>query len=61
MTKFERIGINRQYESTNTEEANRNFTRSCECCCNRGMHINCDKCGIAFAHSLVVASFEERK
>ena len=61
MTKFEQIGINRQYDAASIEEANKTFARSCECCCNRGMHIDCDKCGIAFAHSLVVASFEEKE
>ena len=58
MTKFETIGVNRQYESETIREANKAFNHSCDCCCNRGMKIDCDKCSIAFVHSLVVACFE---
>lgn len=48
MTKFERIGINYQYESNNTKEANKAFQHSCDCCCNKGMHLDCDRCAIAY-------------
>ena len=41
-----------------TREANKAFNHSCDCCCNRGMKIDCDKCSIAFVHSLVVACFD---
>ena len=57
MTKFETIGVNRQYEAETVREANKAFNHSCYCCCNRGMKIDCDKCSIAFVHSLVVACF----
>ena len=57
MTKFETIGVNRQYESETVREANKAFNHSCNCCCNRGMKIDCDKCSIAFVHSLVIACF----
>ena len=59
MTKFEQMGINYQYDARTKEEANRSFKYSCECCCNRGMHIECERCAIACVHNLVVASFEQ--
>lgn len=58
MTKFEQIGVNMQYEALTKTEAKTNFSRSCDCCCNRGMKINCDRCAIATANKLVVATFE---
>lgn len=61
MTKFEQIGINHQYNADSKEDAKKAFEHSCNVCCNRGMHIQCDKCAIACVHSLVVATFEERK
>ena len=57
MTKFETIGVNRQYEAETVREANKAFNHSCDCGCNRGMKIDCDKCSIAFVHSLVIACF----
>ena len=60
MTKFEQVGINMQYESATKEIAQAKFSRSCECCCNRGMHIKCDYCAIETVHKLVMASFENR-
>lgn len=61
MTKFEQIGVERQLESDSKREALRNFRHSCEVCCYRGIHLNCDKCSIAFVHSEVVACFDEYK
>ena len=58
MTKFEQVGVNMQYESTTKEIAQQKFSRSCECCCNKGLRINCDRCAIATVNQLVVASFE---
>ena len=58
MTKFEQVGVNMQYESATREIAQQKFSRSCECCCNKGMHINCDMCAIETAHNLVMATFE---
>lgn len=59
MTKFEQVGVNMQYNSATKEIAQRKFSRSCECCCNKGMHLNCDKCSIATVHQLVVATFDK--
>ena len=61
MTKFEQVGVNIQYDSPTKEIAIKRFTRSCECCCNKGIHIDCDKCSIATVHQLIVASFENSK
>lgn len=60
MTKFETIGVNFQYNANNTEQANRSFQYSCDCCCNKGMRIDCDRCAIAHAHSLVAAYFADK-
>lgn len=60
MTKFERIGVNFQYDASNKEEANKSFMYSCNCCCQKGMRIDCDRCAIAHTHSLVVAYFEDK-
>lgn len=61
MTKFEQVGINYQYSADNKEDALRKFQYSCNCCCTRGMHINCDHCAIAVAHNLVIAAFNSKK
>ena len=58
MTKFEQIGVNMQYDAETKEIAQQKFSRSCECCCCKGMHIKCDMCAIETAHKLVMASFE---
>ena len=59
MTKFEQIGIEHQYATSSTEEANKAFARSCQCCCNKGLHIDCDKCHISATHQLIVAIFSD--
>lgn len=61
MTKFEQIGVNMQYDAPTKQVALQYFSRSCECCCKKGLHINCDRCAIETVHKLVVASFENIK
>lgn len=61
MTKFEQIGINYQYDARSIEEANKSFQHSCNCCCNKGIRIDCDKCAIAHTHALIVAYFNDTK
>lgn len=61
MTKFEQVGVNYQNDAKSKEQANRSFRYSCECCCTRGMHIECDRCAIAVAHNLTIAAFENNK
>ena len=60
MSKFEQVGVNMQYEASTKEIAIQKFSRSCDCCCNKGLHINCDRCAIETAHRLVIASFENQ-
>jgi hypothetical protein len=43
MTKFESVGVARQYEARNKYEAERAFERSCNMCCTRGMHLECPR------------------
>lgn len=59
MSKFEQVGINYQYDACSKHEAHRAFARSCHACCNRGQQLDCDKCGIAQAHNLVIAIFDD--
>ena len=61
MIKFEQIGVNFQYNATSLQEANKFFKYSCDCCCNKGIKLECDRCAIAHAHSLVVAYFADKK
>lgn len=58
MTRFEEIGVEIQYGATSKRKAQGSFRYSCNVCCNRGMHIDCDRCAIACAHKTVVESFE---
>lgn len=59
MTKFEQVGINYLYNANSIKEANKSFDYSCNCCCTKGMHLNCDHCAIAHVHGLVVAYFND--
>lgn len=59
MTKFEQIGVERQYDSVTAEESNRNYLISCNICCRRGLHIECDRCAIAVAHEAVQVAFAD--
>lgn len=61
MTKFEQVGVNLQYDAVSARHANGNFKYSCDTCCAKGMHIECDRCAIAATHAMVVAYFESKK
>lgn len=61
MTKFETVGVNRQFDANNIKEANKAFACSCRCCCEKGMRLECDRCTIAYTHELIVAYFNDRK
>lgn len=50
MTRFEEYGAHIQYCARSKPEAVQSFRHSCEICCNRGFRIDCDRCGIAYAH-----------
>ena len=61
MRKFEQVGVNFQYNATNKAEARKAFSYSCNCCCNKGMRIDCDHCAISHVHSMVMAYFDEKE
>lgn len=52
MTHFERIGREWQESAMNTFQAQKSFRRSCDICCERGYHIDCDQCEIRQAHNI---------
>ena len=58
MTKFDQVGVEFQYDARNKKEANRSFQYSCRVCCERGMHIECDRCAIAATNAILVAAFD---
>lgn len=57
MSKFEQVGVSYLYNANNIKEANKSFHYSCNCCCNKGIHLDCDHCAIDQVHSMVVAFF----
>ena len=61
MTKFEQVGVEFQYDARNKKEANRSFQYSCRVCCERGMHIECDRCAIAATNAILVAAFDTER
>ena len=62
MSRFESRGIEHQYSATSASMAHRAFATSCNICCTRGIHLECDKCGILTAHNLVTTLiFNERR
>lgn len=61
MTKFEQIGVNYQYDAMTKEQCKKCFNYSCNCCVNRGMHIDCDRCAISTVHNLVMATFDGKE
>ena len=58
MTKFEEIGVEIQQSATSKREAQKSFAHSCNICCCRGLHLNCDRCAIAGTHKFVVENFD---
>ena len=60
MTKFEQVGVNYQYSAESKQQANKSFQYSCACCCNKGIHLDCDRCAIAQANHLVIAAMETK-
>lgn len=59
MTKFEQMGVNAQMDATTPEEARRSFQWSCNCCCNHGMRLDCDRCAIRACHYSTLAIFND--
>ena len=58
ITKFETIGVEFQNSAPCREVADKRFKISCDLCCRKGLHIECERCAIASAHALVLAAFE---
>lgn len=59
MTKFETIGIQAQLDAETKQQAMKSFKWSCDCCCYRGMKLDCDKCAIAHTHKETIAIFDD--
>ena len=59
MSKFEQVGVNLQYNAESRGKANKAFEYSCNACCSKGNHLDCDRCAIAVAHNLVIAIFDD--
>lgn len=55
MTHFESVGVGYQYSATNATQAKKAFDKSCDICGKTGKYIRCDKCAIAFAHSVITS------
>ena len=55
MLKFEQVGINLLNQQTTIEEIEKTFSYSCNCCCNRGIKLDCDRCAINVHKQLIVA------
>lgn len=60
MTKFEQRGIQFQYDASNKEQAQKSFAYSCDCCCTKGMRIECDHCAINCTHQMIMAYFDDK-
>jgi len=54
MTRFEEIGVDRQWDARNPWQAKKQLEISCELCCNKGLRIQCTRCQIQNAHELVM-------
>ena len=53
--KFVERGIYFQNIALTKKESNRSFEISCDICLNRGLRIDCDRCGIRQAHRQTIA------
>lgn len=60
MTKFETVGTQNLAEATTKKEALRAFEWSCRCCCERGMHLQCDHCAIQATYRSTVAILDDQ-
>lgn len=60
MTRFEMIGMGRQYAAVSSAEATRQYNISCErCSCGpRSAWHDCAHCAIDSAHNIVMRNFE---
>lgn len=61
MSKFEQIGINIQLSAVSKEDALKKFACSCNICCYKGIHLDCDHCAIAVAHNQIIAIYDDKE
>lgn len=57
MSKFEEIGVEKQYASTSIRQANFHYEKSCYLCSIHGRNIKCTHCHIEGAHAEVIKFF----
>lgn len=55
---FESRGVERQYGAITPKMAQDAFASSCDRCCTIGISLDCDRCGIAVAHSSIMSIFD---
>lgn len=60
MTRFEEIGRDKITLSVTMEQCDRNFKKSCELCCTRGMRLECERCAINDAYDTAKFIFKYR-
>lgn len=54
-------GVENQINSIDEKDAKRAMNVSCTICCNRGLHIECDRCPIKDAHEQIMGLFMDKK
>lgn len=57
--KFIEMAIHYQNIASTKEEAIKNFERSCTICCNRGLHLDCDRCQVSAVHNMTMAVLDD--
>ena len=57
--KFIELSIRYQNAASTKEEAVKNFERSCNICCNRGLHLDCDRCQVSVVHNMTIAVLDD--
>ena len=57
--KFIEMAIHYQNIASTKKEAVKNFERSCTICCNRGLHLDCDRCPISTVHNMTIAVLDD--
>ena len=57
MSKFEEIGVEKQYASTSIRQANFHYEKSCYLCSIHGRNIKCTHYHIEGAHAEVIKFF----
>lgn len=60
MTRFEQIGVDRQYYSKNITEAKKLFKSTCKHCATTGKHFECERCKISYAHEIMTDYFKSK-